>query len=176
VRDASPGQTPMQAVPANVSKELQPFHVASSTKRFINLLVDFVGCSLFMLAVTVSLVMLAKCTSVRSLVLTLMAYSEFRQSFAVVKVVLYYVIQEYFFGQTLGKFLTGTIVISADGAKPSVGQIFGRTFGRFIPFEPFSYLFGGSHPIGWHDSLSKTRVVEKARTPNSKAEAPRPKP
>jgi hypothetical protein len=35
-------------------------------------------------------------------------------------------------------------------------QILGRTFSRFVPFEPFSFL-GSGH--GWHDRWSDTRVV-----------------
>jgi uncharacterized RDD family membrane protein YckC len=49
-------------------------------------------------------------------------------------------------------------VVRFDGNKPNVPQIIGRTFARFIPFEPFSVAFGSSNN-GWHDSLSGTRVV-----------------
>ena len=71
----------------------------------------------------------------------------------------YYVVFEGIFGWTVGKLVTGTRVIRADGNKPNVPQIIGRTFARFIPFEPFSVLFGR----GWHDSLSGTRVVKVRR-------------
>jgi hypothetical protein len=37
----------------------------------------------------------------------------------------------------------------------------GRSAARSIPFEPFSFL--GGQPTGWHDRLSETRVVRKAR-------------
>jgi uncharacterized RDD family membrane protein YckC len=71
----------------------------------------------------------------------------------------YYVVFEGIFGWTVGKLITGTRVLRADGNKPNVPQIIGRTFARFIPFEPFSVLFGR----GWHDSLSGTRVVKVRR-------------
>ena len=70
----------------------------------------------------------------------------------------YFAFTEALFQRTLAKFLTGTRVVRADGTRPSFAQILGRSFARFIPFEAFSFLFG-SHPVGWHDSLSGTRVV-----------------
>jgi uncharacterized RDD family membrane protein YckC len=73
----------------------------------------------------------------------------------------YYIVLEGAFGRTIGKFITGTRVVRFDGYKPHLPQIIGRTFARFIPFEPFSFL-GGSGS-GWHDSLSGTRVVRVRR-------------
>ncbi|MCB0630326.1 MAG: RDD family protein [Saprospiraceae bacterium] len=70
----------------------------------------------------------------------------------------YWIGFEYAFGKTPAKFLTKTRVVDANGNKPSFGAIVGRTFARLIPFEPFSFL--GSRPVGWHDSLSGTRVVQ----------------
>ena len=70
----------------------------------------------------------------------------------------YYLLFEGLWGRTPGKFACGTMVIAEDGAKPSFGQVLGRTFARFIPFEPFSLLFSGER-VGWHDSLPRTRVV-----------------
>lgn len=62
---------------------------------------------------------------------------------------------ENFTGKTPGKYLTRTHVITTDGGKPTTAQYFGRNLARLIPFDPFSFLFGR----GWHDSVSKTRVV-----------------
>ena len=70
----------------------------------------------------------------------------------------YHALLEGFYGRTLGKFVTGTQVVAADGGRASWGQIIGRTFARFIPFDPLSFL-GRPPPVGWHDSLSNTRVI-----------------
>jgi uncharacterized RDD family membrane protein YckC len=78
-------------------------------------------------------------------------------------VTIYYLIQEQLWGKTLGKRITHTRVISANGEKPSFGQILGRTLARFIPFDPFCYLFMGSYPVGIHDKVSNTCVVEDRR-------------
>jgi uncharacterized RDD family membrane protein YckC len=74
----------------------------------------------------------------------------------------YYVVLEAAFGWTVGKLITGTRVVRFDGDKPRVPQIIGRTFARFVPFEPFSVLFGNTK-LGWHDSWSGTRVVKVRR-------------
>jgi uncharacterized RDD family membrane protein YckC len=72
----------------------------------------------------------------------------------------YFIVFEYFWGKTPAKFLTKTVVVTEGGKRPSFWNIVGRTLCRFIPFEPFSFLFsGGSQAQGWHDSISKTLVV-----------------
>jgi uncharacterized RDD family membrane protein YckC len=71
--------------------------------------------------------------------------------------VLVYVLPEALLGRTLGKLCTGTKVVNLQGGKPSFGQVLARTAIRFVPFEPFSFLWGDA--TGWHDTWSKTRVV-----------------
>lgn len=71
---------------------------------------------------------------------------------------LYYIVMEAAFGRTIGKFITGTKVVREDGSDPDFMQILGRTLCRLIPFEPFSFL---SSEVGWHDSISKTKVINK---------------
>ncbi|MCC9644682.1 RDD family protein [Rhodopirellula sp. JC740] len=71
----------------------------------------------------------------------------------------YYVAMEAIFGATLGKFITGTRVIAADGGKAGFGKIIGRNLARMIPFDPLSFLFGDK-TTGWHDSISGTRVID----------------
>ena len=68
----------------------------------------------------------------------------------------YYLVFEALFARTPAKWITRTRVIAVDGSKPTFPQILGRTFSRFVPFEPFSFL--GSN-TGWHDRWSRTRVV-----------------
>ena len=67
----------------------------------------------------------------------------------------YYGFFEGLWARTPGKWLLGTIVVSEDGTKPSLGQVLGRTACRFIPFEALTF-FGA---VGLHDRLPKTRVV-----------------
>jgi uncharacterized RDD family membrane protein YckC len=68
----------------------------------------------------------------------------------------YYIFFEAIFSRTPAKWLTRTRVVTFDGRKPSFLQIVGRSFARYVPFEPFSFL-GSAR--GWHDRWSNTRVV-----------------
>lgn len=78
--------------------------------------------------------------------------------FGVSAMLIYYVTMEALFQRTIGKMITGTKVVNEKGAKPSFGQIVGRTFARMIPFEAFSFL--NSDARGWHDTLPKTYVIK----------------
>ncbi len=81
--------------------------------------------------------------------------------FALIWIVLYYWLSEWIFkGRTPAKFLTGTRAVTKDGLYLSPGQALGRSLGRLIPFDAFSYLFGDR---GLHDMVSNTRVVDWPR-------------
>ena len=64
-------------------------------------------------------------------------------------------------GRTIGKYITKTKVVRADGSNPSAIDYLKRSFSRIIPFEAFSFL--GAEARGWHDTLSKTYVVDVAK-------------
>jgi uncharacterized RDD family membrane protein YckC len=71
---------------------------------------------------------------------------------------LYYFIMESTTGQTVGKMITKSkVVTSGTQEKPSASSIFIRTLSRLIPVDFFSYLF---IPIGIHDRLSKTELKQ----------------
>ncbi len=72
--------------------------------------------------------------------------------------IIYYTVMEGLFGRSVGKFITGSIVVDENGEKPDFGTIFKRSLCRLIPFDAFTFL-GGSR--GWHDSISDTYVVSK---------------
>lgn len=69
----------------------------------------------------------------------------------------YYNFMEALTGRTLGKYITGTMVVQHDGTRPDAGTIGVRSLCRIIPFDGLSFLGDGR---GWHDSLSKTYVVD----------------
>ena len=73
---------------------------------------------------------------------------------------LYYFIFEVIRGQTLGKMLTKTKVVSKDGSHPSVLKIFARSLLRLVPIDIVSYLFGTE--LGFHDILSGTKLKKIA--------------
>lgn len=68
----------------------------------------------------------------------------------------YYLVFEYCFGRTPGKWITKTQVISANGNRPSFAAVLFRSLLRLLPFDGVSFLLGQS---GLHDTLTKTTVV-----------------
>lgn len=78
-----------------------------------------------------------------------------------IQYVAYFLLLEGTTGRTLGKVVTKTEVVSKDGYRVEFGPVLIRTFCRLIPFEPFSFM--GSKSSGWHDTLSKTKVVKRNR-------------
>ncbi|SMC32388.1 RDD family protein [Moheibacter sediminis] len=64
--------------------------------------------------------------------------------------------QEFLFkGRTIGKFITGTKAVTINGTEPHFGMYAIRSLCRMVPFELISFL----GETGWHDTWSKTRVV-----------------
>jgi uncharacterized RDD family membrane protein YckC len=70
----------------------------------------------------------------------------------------YYISMESAWQQTLGKMITKTKVVTMLDEVPSNGDIVARTLCRMIPFDWISFLFTRQ---GFHDSISKTTVVQK---------------
>lgn len=73
-------------------------------------------------------------------------------------IIVYYIIMETLTGRSIGKYVTDTKVLMADGSEPNPHSIFIRSLCRLIPFNALSFL--GEKSRGWHDSLSKTVVVD----------------
>lgn len=60
-------------------------------------------------------------------------------------------------GRSLGKLITGTMVVNDNGSLPSSNDFLKRNFSRIVPFDALSF-FGTR---GWHDSWSDTKVVKR---------------
>ncbi|MFD2602188.1 RDD family protein [Flavobacterium suzhouense] len=74
--------------------------------------------------------------------------------------IVYYGLFETVNMRTLGKYITNTMVVNADGTRPDSMRIFLRTLCRLIPLEFITFF--GRRPVGLHDGLSKTLVVDIA--------------
>lgn len=133
-------------------------NLASGGIRFANYLIDLVAYFLMSLLIGIFLGLIAILTNSDISWLDNMGkLTEYFLGFVIMSS--YYIFFEALFGQTLGKMITKTKVVDENGDKPSFERIMTRTLCRFIPFEAFSFL--SSNAVGWHDSLSKTRVVMK---------------
>lgn len=72
--------------------------------------------------------------------------------------VAYYMVMEGVFNKTVGKFITGTRVVTTDHQKPPFKNIAIRSLLRLIPFAAFLREEGS--PIFFHDKKSGTIVVK----------------
>lgn len=70
--------------------------------------------------------------------------------------IVYYSFFESITGRTPAKYVTKTKVVNVNGEKPSFKSIVLKSACRFIPLNPFTFIF---LDVGLHDKISKTRVV-----------------
>lgn len=70
---------------------------------------------------------------------------------------LYYLVCEFVFGQTIGKYFTHTKVVGLNDHSPSFWKVLVRTLLRMVPFDFISYLV---YSHGIHDNFSKTKLIK----------------
>jgi uncharacterized RDD family membrane protein YckC len=128
-----------------------------SGPRFVHFLIDIIILSLLISIYSFFYLMIKVVLIDFDLVLSLL---NFIDSYFILFIPFYYIILEYKFQKTIGKFFTNTIVINEYGNKPDFNSIVIRNFARLVPFEFFSCL-GDNYSYGWHDKWSKTWVVTK---------------
>lgn len=75
--------------------------------------------------------------------------------------VMYHSAFEHFLRKTPGKYITKTIVLKLDGSKLDSKDVLVRNICRLIPLDPISFLLSKN---GWHDHMSKTKVVYEHRS------------
>lgn len=71
-------------------------------------------------------------------------------------------IEGIFRGKSIGKLITGTKAVNADGTDISFGKALARGFARAVPLEAFSALGNPSYP--WHDKWTDTYVIDEKQT------------
>lgn len=77
---------------------------------------------------------------------------------SIVVALVYFLMEFLTKGRSIGKYITKTKVVKEDGSLPTALDYLKRSFSRIIPFEAFSFL--GADARGWHDTISKTYVVD----------------
>ena len=131
------------------------FEPASNGKRFLNYILDsvFVFISSFILSFIIMFIIIYSSSDLSFLDEDHRLW-DYLLGFCISMV--YYTLLEATTGRTIAKYITRTKVVTEEGEKPGFKTILLRSICRFIPFEPFSFFGEGN---GWHDSLSKTEVV-----------------
>ena len=133
--------------------------LASHAQRFLNLLMDYIAqLFLFIIAFIIAGV-IAQMNGDKDFMVNFVKNDMAQYTFVTCISLFYYNVFEIFFARTVGKYITQTIVVDENGEKPNHETILVRSLCRLIPFEIFSFL--GMPSRGWHDSISKTYVVNK---------------
>lgn len=132
-----------------------PIEMVGAGTRFANFMIDNIICYALQFSLGVAIILIFKAAGAAHLKTGCMA-----NLYGIFITVIYYSFMEYRFGFTLGKLVTKTRVVDESGGPISLGKAIGRSFSRYIPFEPFSCF--GAESRGWHDSISKTYVVKRS--------------
>lgn len=160
----NPYHAPAASIAETTPQERLKIEPAGRWRRFFNLLIDYACFTLLAMLMLMPYAMWLMMKGGDAAVATLEEPNFLRDyAIGISAMLVYYIPMEGFFGFTVGKLITGTRVVNEQGGKPRWGQVVGRTFARFIPFEAFSVLFANDKERrGWHDSLPKTYVVRNS--------------
>ncbi|MBP1224330.1 RDD family protein [Flavobacterium sp. 1355] len=132
--------------------------LASSGQRFLNYILDFIFVTIIFVMICLFIGVLIGLFGLDGLREAMDGMGDSGWNLVLVVIYLsYFFITEGIFGRSIGKFITGTVLVDENGEKPDFGSVVKRSFSRLIPFDNFSFL--GSR--GWHDSISDTYVVNK---------------
>ena len=134
--------------------------IASNRQRFVNVVIDYVARLGLTFIIGMIAAIIGVLTGNEDIVLFFQNITRIQElTIGLVVLLLYYNVFEIFFGTTVGKLMTKTVVVDEYGEKPTANAVLIRSLCRLIPFEVFSFF--GTPCVGWHDSLSKTYVVNK---------------
>lgn len=135
--------------------ELQPeqkLYDASRGKRLLNYIIDTVIWYILIVGLFIFIMLFSDLFGFYrfgEIILNIIALASY---------VFYYSFLEYYFkGRTIGKMITKTRAITEHHEMLTFKQAFFRSLCRLIPFEAFSFLASDQ---GWHDTMTKTKVVD----------------
>src|SRR5262245_10187559 len=128
----NPYQAPRSALDA--PETTRDIELASNWRRFFTYLVDYTVYLLLCMVIGMAVGLLFG----RQGLAVMNRMGLWIQVIGLCIMLVYYIVFEGLWGRTPGKWVCGTVVVNEAGGPPSWGQVIGRTFCRFIPFEPFS--------------------------------------
>ena len=127
-------------------------HKANKGLRIANYLIDLATVVIILIIIITVIYLVLELFAINfsedNIILDLLMYLGF--------VGVYFLMEVITKGRSVGKYITGTKVVTIFGEIPNSSQVLKRTLSRLIPFDALSF-FGEN---GWHDSWSDTRVVK----------------
>jgi uncharacterized RDD family membrane protein YckC len=141
---------------------IPPAALAPLSKRFLNFFIDSILCYAFTWGLSFLGEYLLRAYGFDGLQIGAPVLGNARFTMANMAITIaYYGLFETLISRTPGKFVTDTRVVMRDSEKPGNTAILIRTLCRQIPLEFISFIpVFGKLPIGWHDTFSKTLVVD----------------
>ena len=139
--------------------EIEHDVLAGKMQRLGNCLIDSIVIAVITSLVFVAAGLLYRFSGDDRLLLWLAEMNGF-EAFALVAIIntAYYVFFEWATaGRTIGKYATSNRVLRPDGQKLTIVDVLLRSLIRLVPFEALTFI--GEFSNGWHDSISKTAVV-----------------
>ncbi|MFN3943195.1 MAG: RDD family protein [Flavobacterium sp.] len=132
--------------------------LANKSQRFINFCIDFIVRMVIFLGIGI-VIGIADQFFMTDYVSFFENMNRLQEIFIELLLVsVYYLLMEILTARTIGKYITGTMVVDQYGNKATSQHIALRTLCRFVPFDPLSFL--GQDGSGWHDKWSKTLVID----------------
>lgn len=145
-----------------------PDVLATKGIRFANLILDYIARIIIGGAIGVIIGIVSELTGNYTVIELFFESGRLMEFiFGYIIILIYYTTIETLTGRSLGKYITKTKVVLYDGSKPTFNEILVRSLCRLIPLEGLSFL--GEDGKGWHDSLSKTYVVDINKFESKKA-------
>ena len=132
--------------------------LANKSQRFINFCIDFIVRMVIFLGIGI-VIGIADQFFMTDYVSFFENMNRLQEIFIELLLVsVYYLLMEILTARTIGKYITGTMVVDQNGNKATSQHIALHTLCRFVPFDPLSFL--GEDGKGWHDKWSQTLVVD----------------
>jgi uncharacterized RDD family membrane protein YckC len=161
--DNTPNTPEIRADDPNILDDVHyTLYQATSGKRFVNYLIDWLGFyliwRLLLIQLLVQLLFLIDFPIDNRLALYAFSYLAVATVFGLVVGG----VEAATGGKTLGKLITATRAVNDDGSRISAKTAFLRYLVRLVPFEAFSALGNPSYP--WHDRWTKTVVIDERLT------------
>jgi uncharacterized RDD family membrane protein YckC len=135
---------------------------ASKGKRFANYIIDIIIFYVLFAVFGIIAVLLVEITGSEEIINFILELENINplidRLITAILLAIFYMVLEGLTQRTVGKLITQTKVVLENGEKPSPETTMKRSLCRIIPFDAFSFL--GNSSRGWHDTISKTYVVD----------------
>ena len=147
----------------NKNFQISDHIIASKQTRFANYIVDYIAMILIFLIIVMILAIVAGIFDLPYIIswaVEIENYNKIQEYLlGAVLSIFYYSIFESLTARSIGKYITGRVVVFDDGSRPDAGTMLRRALYRIVPLNALAFLWGDQV---WHDKYTDTFVVSKS--------------